>query len=119
MLKVLRYVLILLFVFVLVLTVLFSGFSALRLFFNFSSTISDVLIMFCGCLGVFITMAFLSKILKRGGVILGLVFGLILSCLIGVLTVFLRGNFLNLFDVLKILMVVLSSFLGGFVGARN
>ena len=119
MLKVLKYFLILFFVFVLVLAALFSIFSALRLFFDFSPTISNVLIMFCGCLGVFITMAFSSKILNRGGIILGLIFGLVLSCLIGVLTVFFRGNFLNLFDILKILMVALSSFLGGFVGSRN
>lgn len=102
-----------------ILTVLFALFSVIVLYSNISPTLITQISTILGAFSLFLSTFIVTKIIKKNGIFIGLIFGVITSLIIVLITYSTTGVVFSIGNVTKALIITLASCLGGVLGVNS
>lgn len=102
-----------------ILTILFAIFSIVVLYSNISPTLITQISTILGALSLFLSTFIVTRVIKKNGIFIGLLFGLITSLLIVLITYSSTGVIFSIGNITKILIITLASCLGGVFGVNS
>lgn len=102
-----------------ILAILFAGFSAIILYSNIPPTFISQVTTILGAISLFLAAFITSRIANKNGMLIGSIFGAIASILIFIFT-FLNTNIaFSIGELTKIIIIMIASCLGGIFGVNS
>ncbi len=104
---------------IVILAILFAAFSIVVLYSNISPTLITQISTILGAISLFLSAFITARVINKKGILIGLIFGLVASMLIFTMTLISTGVFFSVGNLTKILIITVSSILGGIFGVNS
>ena len=104
---------------IVILAILFSAFSIVVLYSNISPTLITQISTVLGAISLFLSAFITARVINKKGILIGLIFGLVTSILIFIITFISTGVLFSIGNLTKILIITISSVLGGILGVNS
>lgn len=98
---------------------LFILFALVVLFSNFSPILINKLTAIIGGIGIFASTYIASRVVNKKGIFLGLCCGAVISLIVFLTTLISTGIIFSIAELIKIIIIMVSSCLGGIFGANS
>ena len=102
-----------------ILAILFSAFSIVVLYSNISPNLITQISTILGAVSLFLSAFITARVINKKGILIGLIFGIVASILIFILTFISTGVLFSIGNLTKILIIIVSSVLGGILGVNS